>query len=132
MVVFDQRELDEKTLEADFSALGVSVSVVRPDPTAPIQPEIDPDDAYVLTALGEDRVGIVAELGGFCARHQINILDLSTQIDGDDYVMVLLVDLSDAQPLVTVRYQLEQFAEQSGLTVRLQHYDIFKATNEVS
>ena len=46
--------------------------------------------------------------------------------------MILLVDLSRCPDLAEMRRQLKAFAQESGLRLVLQHYDIFKATNEVS
>jgi predicted amino acid-binding ACT domain protein len=87
---------------------------------------------YVLTASGRDRIGFVASVSSFCARQNINILDLSTAVSDGSYTMILLVDLSRCPDLAEMRRQLKAFAQESGLRLVLQHYDIFKATNEVS
>ena len=39
-----------------------------------------PPHAYVLTATGRDRIGFVASVSEFCARHNLNILDLATAV----------------------------------------------------
>lgn len=101
------------------------------DATPPTAESI-PHNAYVLTASGRDCIGFVASVATFCAKHNINILDLSTTRANGDYIMNLLVDLSQAAPLVTVRWHLQRFAEESGLQIVLQHHDIFKATNDIS
>jgi len=87
---------------------------------------------YVLTARGSDRIGFVALVSGFCADHSINILDLSTTTGSDDtYTMILLVDLSKCPPMEVLRAHLEEFSTNNGLSLLLQHHDIFKATNEI-
>jgi glycine cleavage system transcriptional repressor len=88
------------------------------------------ENAYVLTASGPDRIGFVATVSSFCARHQINILDLSTAVADGSYIMMLLVDLSRCDT-GDIRRRLKQFGQETGFNVVLQHYDIFKATHEV-
>jgi glycine cleavage system transcriptional repressor len=100
---------------------------------------VSPQATYVLTASGKDRIGFVAAVSGFCARHGINILDLSTTVAEGRYVMILLVDLScclsedrgHSANLERVHEDLKRFGEEANLNVVLQHYDIFKATNEI-
>jgi len=90
------------------------------------------EDAYVLTASGEDRIGFVATVSSFCARNDINILDLSTAAHEGIYTMILLVDLSRCENVGDIRCKLKRFRDETGLNTMLQHYDIFRATNEVS
>ena len=89
-------------------------------------------EAYVLTASAEDRLGLVATISAFCAENDINILDLSTAIQEGTYTMILLVDLSRCPDVGDIRRKLRRFGDETGLAVVLQHYDIFRVTNEVS
>ncbi len=91
-----------------------------------------PENAYVLTATGSDRIGLVATMTAFCARHHINIFDLSTAVSDDAYVMILLIDLDDRSSIGQVRTELQQYAQENDLKVVLQHHDIFKAVNEIN
>lgn len=108
--------------------LEVSIRPVVADDSRNIS---SPDDSYVLTARGADRIGFVALVSGFCADHGINILDLSTTGRGATYTMILLVDLSGCSSLGNLRDHLDQFSREHGLSLLLQHHDIFKATNEI-
>jgi len=106
--------------------------IVRPaDDALPPDQSAIPSDTYVLTATGRDRIGFVASVSGFCARNDINILDLSTAVADGSYTMILLVDLSKCCDVAEVRRQLQAFSQESGLSLVLQHYAIFKATNEI-
>jgi glycine cleavage system transcriptional repressor len=86
---------------------------------------------YLLTARGPDRVGFVAGVAAFCARHGLNILDLATTVAEGRYVMMLMVDVSRCDDLHAVRRQLQAFGAANGLEAVLQHEAIFRATNEV-
>jgi glycine cleavage system transcriptional repressor len=106
--------------------------IVRPaDDALPAGQSTIPDDTYVLTATGSDRIGFVASVSDFCARHNINILDLSTAVSEGAYTMILLVDLSGRGDVADIRRQLRVFGQETNLHLVLQHYAIFKATNEV-
>jgi glycine cleavage system transcriptional repressor len=89
-------------------------------------------ETYVLTAQGKNKSGLVHRIGLFCYQHGINILDLATTLSGDQYTMILQLDFSRVASVDTIRTNLTHYAEESGLTVVLQHEDIFKATSEIS
>jgi predicted amino acid-binding ACT domain protein len=89
------------------------------------------DNCYVLTAEGEDRIGFVATVTKFCKDNDINILDLTTTVSDNRYIMILFVDLSNCPSMNDLRNHLDQFADETDLNMVLQHYDIFKATNEI-
>jgi glycine cleavage system transcriptional repressor len=89
------------------------------------------EHAYVLTAVGRDRVGLVAQVSRFCCDRGVNILDLASHVEADQYTMMLQIDLSGFQSLETFEVELSSFGTKSGLTLVLQHNDIFRATNEI-
>jgi predicted amino acid-binding ACT domain protein len=91
-----------------------------------------PENRYVLTASGADQIGFVARVAGFCVKYQINILDLSTTLSHGEFIMMLEVDLSRCDSISGVREALADFGKAHNLRVVLQHYDIFKAVNEIS
>lgn len=123
----------KKTLLAAGSSSAAPLEIgVKPvtdlDSTAETAP---PENTYVLTASGKDRIGFVASVSQFCAENNINILDLSTTVADDLYIMILLVDLSRCSSIDAIRRRLKAFEQQTELQLVLQHYDIFKATNEI-
>ena len=106
-------------------------------------------ETYILTAQGKNKSGLVHRISLFCCQHGINILDLATTLSGDQYTMILQLDLSRVDAVTakdglisrepgmagaidTIRTSLTDYAEESGLTVVLQHEDIFKATSEIT
>src|SRR5665648_622068 len=91
-----------------------------------------PQETYVLTAQGKNRSGLVHRISLFCYQHGINILDLATTLSGDQYSMILQLDLSAVKSVDTIRTTLTPYAEEAGLSVVLQHEDIFKAVSEIT
>lgn len=103
-----------------------------------VEEEIDfsikdiPEDSYIVTAQGKNKSGLVFGISQFCYERNINILDLATTLENDQYTMVLQLDLRAFSSLEKLQQELEEFSNESGLGVTLQHNDIFRATNEVT
>ena len=128
-----QRSIERKLAEADSHSESAIEAVVRKaDKNALTSGASTPENAYVLTATGQDRVGFVALMTSFCVRHNINILDLSTTTSDGAYVMILVIDLNHCASLSDVRHNLQQFSEENSIKAVLQHYDIFRALHEIN
>lgn len=110
----------------------LEITVLPANQTEEQQRAILPENIYVLTASGEDRIGFVAAVSTFCADNAINILDLATLVNEEQYVMVLQVDLSRCTSLNTIQRQLQQFSQQTSIRMVLQHNDIFAAIHEIN
>ncbi len=86
----------------------------------------------VITVVGRDRVGIIAAVAVLLADVQVNINDISQTIMQDVFTMIMLVDISqmtiDIKDLAT---RLEVLGERMGLSIRIQHADIFNAMHRI-
>lgn len=91
-----------------------------------------PEKTYIVTAQGQNRSGLVYGISSFCYDRDINILDLSTTLSDDQYTMVLQLDLSKIEDIKKLREELDDYADTAGMHVMMQHYDIFRVTNEVT
>ncbi len=126
-----QRSIEIKLAETDSNSESAIKAMVRKadalDSCTPM-----PENAYVLTATGHDRIGFVAMITSFCAKRNINIIDLSTTISDGAYVMILVIDLNHIESIDTMRRELQKFSQENGIRAVLQHYDIFRAVNEIN
>jgi glycine cleavage system transcriptional repressor len=128
-----QRSIERKLAEADSnSEIAIEAVVRRADEQALASRSSTPENAYVLTATGHDRIGFVALITSFCVAHGLNILDLSTTVSDGAYVMILIIDLAGCGCIADVRRDLQTFSRENGIQVVLQHYDIFRALNEIN
>jgi len=127
---------------SEISSRTIREQLVNIDPEQPYEVSIKPvpsskpatsncSNSYVLTARGEDRIGFVALVSGFCADNNINILDLTTTAEGKTYTMMLLVDIGNCPDTQKLRSSLQRFNHEHNLSLLLQHHDIFRATNEI-
>jgi len=86
----------------------------------------------VVTVIGEDRVGIVANVASVLANHNVNILDISQTIMQDLFAMIMLVDISQSDAdLSNLRKELEGKAEKLGVQILIQHEDIFRFMHRI-
>lgn len=128
-----KRDLERKFAEVDAGSETSIDALIKPVAAgASITHTKIPDHAYVLTATGTDKIGFVSTVSSFCVRHNLNILDLSTTVSDGMYVMILIVELSNLTAIDDLRKDLQQFAHDTGVNVVFQHYDIFRAVNEIN
>jgi len=86
----------------------------------------------VITVVGKDKPGIIAAVSTMLAERSVNILDISQTIMQSFFTMITLVDLSAMDiDLEALRTELDQVAERVGVTITLQHEDVFTAMNRV-
>ena len=50
----------------------------------------------VITVVGKDTVGIIAKVSELLAKDNINIIDISQTTDADQFLMVMVVDIKEA------------------------------------
>ena len=91
-----------------------------------------PEKMYIVTAQGRNRRGLVHGISSFFYRHNINILDLATTRTGNQYTMILQLDLSEVESIGLVREELQAYGEETGLHVVMQHHQLFQVTNEIN
>jgi len=86
----------------------------------------------VITVIGHDRVGIIAAVSTILADCNVNILDISQTIMQDMFTMIMLVDISKATTdFSDLAQQLEQKGNEMGLSVRIQHEEIFNSMHRI-
>lgn len=89
-------------------------------------------EPFVVTAVGEDKPGIVHALTGCFAQRGINIEDVWNEVRDSRFIIIFHVTMPAEQDAKDVRYELEALAQQLGVSIMLQHQDIFTATNSLS
>ncbi|NLY42530.1 MAG: ACT domain-containing protein [Clostridiaceae bacterium] len=86
----------------------------------------------VITVIGKDRVGIIAAISSILANCNVNILDISQTIMQDMFTMIMMVDISKmCTDFSTLSDRLENKGKELGLSVRIQHEDIFNSMHRI-
>jgi glycine cleavage system transcriptional repressor len=88
-------------------------------------------DRFVITAFGRDQPGIVRRFSQYLAGKDVNIVDLYGDRRGDDFVMIGQVEMPTHWDVQMMQADLEQIGNELEFTVKLQHENIFVATNQL-
>lgn len=86
----------------------------------------------IVTVVGPDRVGIIAEVCTQLAQLNINIIDISQTVMEGFFTMMMVTDTSKANSdFDTIADVLARKGESMGLSLRIQQEDIFHAMHKV-
>ncbi len=86
----------------------------------------------IVSVIGQDRTGIIAAVSGALAEREINIEDISQTVMQDKFVMIMLVDATRSTvPFDVLGEELQKAVSHLGVTVHVQHEDLFNAMQRV-
>lgn len=129
-----QEKLQE-TITRNGKRLDLDISV-RPYTPASAK-KMSETGVYFLTVTGADRKGIFHEITNCLAGYGINIQDLYCSIrptesrKGEDFVLVSEILVPDGVDLEQVRIDIEATGVTQAISVRIQHQNLFQATNDL-
>ena len=80
----------------------------------------------IITVVGSDKVGIIANVSSFLAEHKINIADITQTILSGNFVMMMMVNLEHSDlDMEQVRNELNSKAEQMGVQINIMNETVF-------
>ncbi|MDR2535513.1 MAG: ACT domain-containing protein [Treponema sp.] len=86
----------------------------------------------VITVVGADKVGIIAQVSAFLAERNINIEDISQTILSGNFVMMMMVDLSQSNKnLEIIKKELAVMGEAMRVSISLMHEEVFKSMHRI-
>lgn len=86
----------------------------------------------IVTVVGPDRVGIIAEVCSLLASLQCNIVDISQTVMREFFTMMMLVDTgTSSKTFDEIAEALQKKEEETGLSIRIQREDIFHAMHKI-
>lgn len=86
----------------------------------------------IVTVVGKDAVGIIANVCVQLASFNVNVLDISQTIMQGYFTMMMAVDVSGCNvSLSELAVQMENKGKEMGLSIRVQREDIFEAMHRV-
>ena len=86
----------------------------------------------VVTVLGRDRVGIIADVSRLLADYGINIKDISQTILDDIFTMVMMVDLKDVVIEESdISEKLGELGKKLGVQITIQHTGLFNTMHTI-
>jgi ACT domain-containing protein len=93
---------------------------------------VDIEARAIVTVLGLDRKGIIANVSRVLYEHNVNILDIAQTVRSDYFNMMMVVDVSDPDcAFEQLSTELESLGGRLSLQIRIQRSDIFEAMHQV-
>lgn len=86
----------------------------------------------IITVVGKDRVGIIANVCAYLAENNVNILDISQTIVDGFFNMMMVTDASASpKEIGDLSAELKAVGEKIGVVIMCQHEDIFNMMHRV-
>lgn len=86
----------------------------------------------IVTVIGEDKVGIIANVSAVLAGAGANIIDISQTTLREFFAMIMMVELEKATlPFDEIKRRLNRRGEEMGLRIDAQHEDVFKYMHRI-
>ena len=86
----------------------------------------------IVTVIGKDRVGIIADVTALLAQYGVNVLDISQTVLQEYFTMIMLVDAAQCTvPFADLARTLDEAGTQRGLQIRAHREDIFNAMHRI-
>ncbi len=86
----------------------------------------------IVTVVGRDKVGIIAGISAFLAKHSINIADITQTILSGNFVMMMMVNLDAADITIDeLRTELAQQSREMQVEINIMNEKVFTAMHRV-
>ncbi len=86
----------------------------------------------VITVTGKDTCGIIAEVSNECAKHNVNILEISQSVLKEYFAMIMLVDIDGLNMHFTDFVDImNEAGERKGVVIHTMHEDIFNSMHTI-
>lgn len=74
----------------------------------------------IITVIGKDKVGILAQISGICAEYGVNVVEVTQSILQDMFCMIMLIDIENANiPFTEFADKAKKWAKSTALPFTL-------------
>ena len=86
----------------------------------------------VISVIGKDAVGILANVSVICSKYNANVTDVSQSILQDLFAMVMLIEIDKLTcPLSQLCDEMSELGKKMCLDIRVMHEDIFNCMHKI-
>ena len=86
----------------------------------------------IVTVIGTDKTGIIANVSETLFKSNVNILDISQTILEEYFAMIMLVDLTNLSiSFELLKESLKNLGDKIGIQIRIQREEIFNAMHRI-
>ena len=86
----------------------------------------------IITVVGSDKVGIIAQVSTLLSEHKINIADITQTILSGNFVMMMMVEMDSSDISVDeMRTSMNTLATEMGVEINIMSEKVFSAMHRV-
>lgn len=86
----------------------------------------------IITVVGTDKVGIIANVTTYLAEHKVNIIDITQTILSGNFVMMMMVNLEEAAISIDeLRTSFAKKAAELSVEINIMNERVFSAMHRV-
>lgn len=90
------------------------------------------NDRIVVTVIGEDKTGIVANVSTKLSELSLNIIDITQKVfENDIFAMIMLVKAPENTDMKALQEKFKDVEKKIEVRVFLQHENIFKTMHRI-
>lgn len=128
---YSPEELLVQIREAGLAGDHFLLSTAKMEEPAQKYVQVQETDSFVITAFGPENTEIIRRLSQYLADHDINIIDLFGDQSGTEFVLIGQMEVPRCFDPPVLQDDLEEIGREIGFTIRMQHRNIFSATNKI-
>ncbi|MCK9225160.1 MAG: ACT domain-containing protein [Candidatus Muirbacterium halophilum] len=89
-------------------------------------------EKIVITVLGVNKSGVVANVTSVLAKYNCSIQDMNQTIIDDLFAMILIVDITDLNmDFAAFKEKIEGKGEEIGVKIFIQHENVFRMMHRI-
>ena len=86
----------------------------------------------IVSVIGKDTFGILAKVSDVCFQNRANVVDVTQSILQEMFVMVMMLDISDAGcDFTKLKSDLDVLSHEIGMQINIMHEDIFNSMHRI-
>ncbi len=86
----------------------------------------------VITVVGKDMVGILANVSEICAKHNVNITEVTQSILQDMFCMIMMTDIGKCNiDFASFSDILTNYGKENALDIHVMNEDVFNAMHRI-
>ena len=90
------------------------------------------NDRIVITVIGADKTGIVANVSTKLSELNLNIIDITQKVFEDDiFAMIMRVEAEENSDIKELQEKFKDVEKKIGVRIYLQHENIFKTMHRI-
>lgn len=127
----DSQALTQAVKSAAERLPGLKPELPKEAPT-PAQAAANDSQRIIIASFGLNRPGIVASISAVLAENGCSIADMSQRIMQEFYTLIMIVDIAGSSAdFAELSDKLKAVEERLGVTVFVQHEDVFRFMHRV-